>query len=44
MSVPLPGWALTVIGAERPDPDRAEQYRFLAARGTLRMASAIQRM
>jgi hypothetical protein len=44
MSAPLPGRALTVLGAERPDPDGTGQYRFLAARGTLRMASAIQRM
>jgi hypothetical protein len=44
MSVPLPGWAPTVIGAERPDPDGTEQHRSLATREILRMASAIQRM
>ena len=48
MSVPLPGRALTIpglsAGAQRLDPDGTEKYRFLAARVTLRMASAIHRM
>ncbi len=49
MSVPLPGRVLTILGAERLgaerlDPDGTEKYRFLAARVTLRMASAIHRM
>jgi hypothetical protein len=44
MSVPLPGLAPTVTGAQRPDPEGTEQHQFLATRGTLRMASAIQRM
>lgn len=44
MSVPPPGRVLTVLGAERLDPDGAEQCRFLAARGILHMASMIHRM
>jgi hypothetical protein len=48
MSVPLlcphVGRLLTVLEAEHLDQDETEQYPYLAARGILRMASAIDRM
>jgi hypothetical protein len=44
MSVPPPGRVLAVLGAERLDPDGAEQYPFLAAPGIQHMASTIRRM
>ena len=47
MSVPSRGlhgsWVLTVPEADR-DQDGTEQYRYLAVRGNLRAALAIERM
>ncbi|MGD0685121.1 MAG: hypothetical protein ABSA03_08360 [Streptosporangiaceae bacterium] len=41
---PLAGRLLTVLEAERPDPDETEPYPYLPGRGISRLASAIDRM